>query len=103
MMMGIFSGKYKINARAFGGLGLLLIGLILIAPLWAGLLETGIVGDFPSNLIQIQEGVRSEFPTSQATVPDSHGNIISCIHIFIQSEKKTRQSIDLMPEITKRS
>jgi len=51
--MTIFSGKYKINARAFGGLGLLLIIVILIAPLYAGLLETGIVRDLPSNIIQV--------------------------------------------------
>lgn len=90
-MTGIFGGKYKINARAFGGLGLLLIGLILIAPLWAGLLETGIVGDFPSNLIQIQEGVRSEFPTSQATIPLLTVMVISFLaFIFLYRVKRKR-------------
>ncbi len=90
-MTGIFGGKYKINARVFGGLGLLLIGLILITPLWAGLFESGIVGDFPSNLIQIQEGVRSEFPTSQATVPLLTVMVISFLaFIFLYRVKRKR-------------
>lgn len=90
-MGSLFGGKYKINARAFGGLGLLLIGLILIAPLWAGLLETGIVEDFPTNLIQIQEGVRSEFPSSQATVPLLTVMVISFLaFIFLFRVKRKR-------------
>ncbi len=60
--------KFKLNARAFGGLGLLLIIIILIAPLYAGLIETGFVTDLPSNIIQTEEGVRGQFPTSPATL-----------------------------------
>jgi len=90
--MTIFSGKYKINARAFGGLGLLLIGLILIAPLWAGLFETGIVRDFPTNIIQVEEAVRGEFPSSQATIPLLTVMVISFLaFIFLFRVKRKRE------------
>lgn len=83
--------RFKLNARAFGGTGLLLIGIILIAPLWAGLFETGIVGDFPTNLVQIEEGVRHTFPSSQATVPLLILMVISFIaFVFIFKEKRKR-------------
>ena len=61
--------KFKLNARGIGGIGLILIVVILLLPVYAGLLETGLVEDLPSNLVQIEEGVRHTFPSSQATVP----------------------------------
>lgn len=60
--------RFRLNARAFGGLGLILIIVILIAPLYAGLIERGFVTDLPSNVIQIEEGVRGQFPQSPSTV-----------------------------------
>jgi len=60
--------KFKLNARAIGGIGLILIVVILLAPLYAGLIETGFVTDLPSNIVQVQEGVRHTFPTSESTV-----------------------------------
>jgi len=90
--MGIFSGKYKINARAFGGLGLLLIIVILIAPLYAGLLETGIVRDLPSNIIQVQEDVRHQFPSSEATIPLLTVMVLSFLaFIFLYRVKRKRE------------
>jgi hypothetical protein len=83
--------RFRLNARAFGGLGLLLIGVILIAPLWAGLLETGIIGELPSNIIQIQEGVRHQFPSSQATIPLLTIMVISFLaFVFLYREKRRR-------------
>ncbi len=60
--------KFKLNARAIGGIGLILIVVMLLAPLYAGLIETGFITDIPTNLIQVEEGVRHTFPSSQATV-----------------------------------
>lgn len=83
--------KFKLNARAFGGLGLLLIGVILIAPLWAGLFETGIVGDLSTNIVQVEESVRQTFPTSEATVPLLSVMVIAFLaFILIFREKRKR-------------
>lgn len=61
--------KFRLNARAFGGLGILLIGLIIIFPLWAGFLESGIVGELPSSIVQQEEGARQPVFNSSATMP----------------------------------
>jgi len=53
--------KFKLNARAFGGVGLFLIVAILLLPLYIVALEQGL-GDIPSNVIQIEEGVRTPLP-----------------------------------------
>ncbi|MCP6727450.1 MAG: hypothetical protein KJI69_05575 [Patescibacteria group bacterium] len=53
--------KFKLNARAFGGIGLFLIVAILLVPLYIVALEQGL-GDIPSNVIQIEEGVRTPLP-----------------------------------------
>jgi len=83
--------RFRLNARAFGGLGLLLIIIILIAPLYAGLFETGIIGELPTSIIQIEEGVRHQFPSSQATVPLLILMIISFIaFVFLYREKRKR-------------
>ena len=60
--------KFKLNARGIGGIGLILIVVILLAPVYAGLLETGFVGEIPSNIVQIEEGVRHTLPSSPATI-----------------------------------
>ena len=53
--------RFKLNARAFGGIGLFLIVAILLVPLYIVALEQGL-GDIPSNVIQIEEGVRTPLP-----------------------------------------
>ncbi len=84
--MGIFSGKYKINARVFGGAGLFLIGLIIIIPIWAGVLESGIT-ELPANLIQTE----SQFPNSPATIPLLTIMVISFLaFIFLYRVKRKR-------------
>ena len=83
--------RFKLNARAFGGLGLLLILAVIIAPLWAGLFETGIIGDLPTNIVQVEEGVRHTFPSSPATVPLLAVMIASFLaFVFIFREKRRR-------------
>lgn len=83
--------RFKLNARGFGGLGLLLIILILVVPIWAGLLETGIIGELPTNIVQVEEGVRHTFPNSPATVPLLIFMVLSFIAlVFLLREKKKR-------------
>lgn len=53
--------KFKLNARGIGGIGLFLIVAILLVPLYIVALEQGL-GDIPSNVIQIEEGVRTPLP-----------------------------------------
>jgi len=90
--MTIFGGKFKLNARAFGGLGLLLIGIILIAPLWAGIFETGILPDLPTNIVQTEEGIRGQFPTSEATVPLLAIMVISFLAFIVLFREKRKRS-----------
>lgn len=84
--------KFKLNARAFGGLGLLLIVLILILPLYAGLLETGLVGELPTNIVQIEEGVRGTFPNSSATIPLLIFMVISFLAFIVIYRTKRRRA-----------
>jgi hypothetical protein len=92
-MTDIFSGKFKINARAFGGLGLLLIILIIISPLWASFLETGIIGELPSSLVQQEEGARAPVFNSQATVPllaVMVGSFLAFVFLYRVKRKRAR-------------
>ena len=57
--------RFKLNARAFGGLGLFLMILIIIIPLYLVLFQSGFSGDLPSNVIQVEEGVRHDLPSKQ--------------------------------------
>jgi len=76
----------KFNARFFGGAGLFLIFLIIIIPIWAGVLESGIT-EIPANLIQTE----SQFPNSPATVPLLTIMVISFIaFVFLYKEKRRR-------------
>lgn len=84
--------KFKLNARAFGGLGLLFILLFIIAPLYAGLFETGIIRDLPSNIIQVQEGVSHTFPSSQATIPLLAIMVVSFVAIVIIFREKRKRA-----------
>ncbi len=84
--------RFRLNARAFGGLGLLLIIVILIAPLYAGLFETGIVGDLPTNIIQVQEGVRGEFPASPATLPLLSIMVIAFLAVILIFREKRKRA-----------
>lgn len=84
--------KFKLNARAFGGLGLLFIILFIITPLYAGLIETGLVRDLPSNIIQVQEGVSHTFPSSQATVPLLLIMVVSFLAIVIIFREKRKRA-----------
>jgi len=83
--------KFKLNARAFGGLGLLLIGLILILPLWAGLIETGIIGDVPSNVVQVEEGVRHQLPSSISMMLLIFMVVSFLAFVYIYKVKKKRE------------
>lgn len=83
--------RFKLNARAFGGLGLLLIGVMLIAPLWAGLIETGIIGELPSNLIQQEVGAKSPTFNSEATIPLLTVMVLSFLSfVFLYRHKRRR-------------
>jgi type II secretory pathway component PulF len=76
----------KFNARFFGGAGLFLIFLIIIIPIWAGVLESGIT-EIPANLVQTE----SEFPNSPATIPLLTIMVISFIaFVFLYKEKRRR-------------
>jgi len=76
----------KFNARFFGGAGLFLIFLIIIIPIWAGVLESGIT-EIPANLVQTE----SQFPNSPATVPLLTIMVISFIaFVFLYKEKRRR-------------
>ncbi|MCP6727160.1 MAG: hypothetical protein KJI69_03990 [Patescibacteria group bacterium] len=76
----------KFNARFFGGAGLFLIFLIIIIPIWAGVLESGIT-EIPANLVQTE----SEFPNSPATIPLLTIMVISFIaFVFLYKEKRKR-------------
>lgn len=83
--------KFKLNARAFGGLGLLLIVVVLIAPLYAGLIETGVVGNIPSNIIQTEEGVRHQLPTTPSIVLLVIMVISFIAFVFLYRHKKRRE------------
>ena len=84
--------RFKLNARAFGGTGLFLIGVILIAPLWIGVFETGIINELPTNLVQIEDEVRHTFPNSQATMPLVFLMIISLIALIVILREKKKRS-----------
>lgn len=84
--------RFKLNARAFGGTGLFLIGIILIAPLWIGVFETGIIGNLSTNIVQIEDEVRHTFPTSQATMPLVFLMIISLITLVLILKEKRKRS-----------
>jgi len=76
----------KFNARFFGGAGLFLIFLIIIIPIWAGVLESGIT-ELPANLVQTE----SQFPNSPATIPLLSIMVISFIaFVFLYKEKRRR-------------
>ncbi len=76
----------KFNARFFGGAGLFLIFLIIIIPIWAGVLESGIT-EIPANLVQTE----SDFPNSPATIPLLTIMVISFIaFVFLYKEKRRR-------------
>lgn len=76
----------KFNARFFGGAGLFLIFLIIIIPIWAGVLESGIT-ELPANLVQTE----SQFPNSPATIPLLTIMVISFIaFVFLYKEKRRR-------------
>ena len=78
----------KFNARFFGGAGLFLIGLIIIIPIWAGVLESGIT-ELPSNIVQGQAG--AQFPNSPATVPLLTIMVVTFIaFVFLYREKRRR-------------
>ena len=77
----------KFNARFFGGAGLFLILLIIIVPIWAGVLESGIT-EIPANLVQTE----SQFPNSPATIPLLTIMVISFIaFVFLYREKRRRK------------
>ncbi len=84
--------KFKLNARAFGGIGLFLIIVILIAPLYAGLFETGLIGDLPTNIIQVEEGVRGQFPTSPATLPLLSIMVIAFLAVILIFREKRKRA-----------
>lgn len=84
--------RFRLNARAFGGIGLFLIIVILIAPLYAGLFESGIVGDLPTNIIQVQEGVRGEFPVSPATLPLLSVMVIAFLAVILIFREKRKRA-----------
>ena len=77
----------KFNARFFGGAGLFLIFLIIIIPIWAGVLESGIT-EIPANLVQTE----SQFPNSPATIPLLTIMVISFIaFVFLFRERQRRR------------
>ena len=84
--------RFRLNARAFGGIGLFLIIVILIAPLYAGLFEAGIVGDLPTNIIQVQEGVRGQFPVSPATLPLLSVMVIAFLAVILIFREKRKRA-----------
>lgn len=84
--------RFRLNARAFGGIGLFLIIVILIAPLYAGLFESGIVGDLPTNIIQVQEGVRGQFPVSPATLPLLSVMVIAFLAVILIFREKRKRA-----------
>ncbi len=55
--------KFKLNARGFGGLGLFLIIAVLLVPMYIIVINEGL-GDIPSNVIQIEEGVSTPLPNN---------------------------------------
>lgn len=57
--------RFKLNARLFGGIGLFFMILIIIIPLYIILFQSGFSGDLPSNVIQVEEGVRHDLPSKQ--------------------------------------
>jgi len=80
--------KFKLNARLFGGIGLFIIFVIIIIPLYLIALESG-VGQLPTNLIQTEQGVRGEFPINP--IPFIMvGGIAGVAIIFIVIAKKRR-------------
>lgn len=84
--------RFKLNARAFGGTGLFLIGIILIAPLWAGVFEAGVINDLTTNIVQVEEEVSHTFPTSQATMPLLILMVLSFIALVIIFKEKRKRS-----------
>ena len=53
--------------------------------------ETGIVGELPTNIIQVEEGIRGQFPTSPATVPLLSIMVVAFLaFILIFREKRKR-------------
>jgi len=80
--------KFKLNARLFGGIGLFIIFLIIIIPLYLIALESGI-GQLPTNIIQTEEGVRIDQPINP--IPFIMvGGIAGVAIIFILLAKKRR-------------
>jgi len=80
--------KFKLNARLFGGIGLFIIFVIIIIPLYLIALESG-VGQLPTNLIQTEQGVRGEFPINPIPFVIV-GGIAGIAIIFIVIAKKRR-------------
>jgi len=81
--------RFKLNARGFGGVGLFLIIAILLLPLYIVALDQGL-GDIPSNVIQIEEGVRTPLPQN----PLAFGIgalIVLFILVFLIREYLSRQ------------
>jgi len=79
--------RFKLNARFFGGTGLLIIFGIIIIPLYIGLINSGI-GELPSNIIQIQEGVRKDLPTNPIPFLIIAGLALIVILIVKREQKK---------------
>lgn len=83
--------KFKLNARLFGGLGFIAFILIIILPVWAGFLETGVIGDASSNLVQVAEGQRPPIFLATATIPLLIGMVVSFIaFVFLYRHKRRR-------------
>ena len=85
--------RFRLNARAFGGLGLFFMILIIIIPLYIGLLSTGVIGNLPSNIIQQEQGVRHNLPSSANMAFLLTAMAISFLAIlYIRRVKKRRES-----------
>ena len=85
--------RFRLNARAFGGLGLFFMILIIIIPLYIVLFNSGFAGNLPSNVIQQEEGVRHDLPSKQNIALLVALMIISFLFIlYIRRVKRLRQS-----------
>ena len=82
--------KFKLNARLFGGFGLFIIFVIIIIPLYLVALQSGI-GQLPTNLIQVEQGVRGEFPINPIPFVIVGGIAgVAIIFIFIAKRRRAR-------------
>ncbi len=83
--------KFKLNARLFGGFGLFLIFVIIIIPLYLVALQSGGIGQLPTNLIQTEQGVRGEFPLNPVPFVIVGGIAgLAIIFIFIAKKRRAR-------------